>query len=209
MQTFKKLLFLLTSYERKRAGLLLMMIIIMALLEIIGVASILPFIAVLTNPVLIETNIAINTMYQASGMFGVESNQQFFFVLGILVFGLLIISLSFKAFTNYVQVRFVQMREYSIGNRLIEGYLHQPYSWFLSRHSADLGKTILSEVSQVIAYGINPLIELIAKSIVAIAIISLLIFIDPKLALIAGFSITTAYGLVFFLYVNTLIESET
>jgi len=209
MQTFKKLLFLLTSYERKRAGLLLMMIIIMALLEIIGVASILPFIAVLTNPVLIETNIAINTMYQALGMFGVESNQQFFFVLGILVFGLLIISLFFKAFTNYVQVRFVQMREYSIGNRLIEGYLHQPYSWFLSRHSADLGKTILSEVSQVIAYGINPLIELIAKSIVAIAIISLLIFIDPKLALIAGFSITTAYGLVFFLYVNTLIESET
>ena len=38
------------------------------------------------------------------------------------------------------------MREYSIGKRLVEGYLHQPYSWFLSRHSADLGKTILSEV---------------------------------------------------------------
>ena len=42
------------------------------------------------------------------------------------------------------------MREYSIGKRLVEGYLHQPYSWFLNRHSADLGKTILSEVSTVI-----------------------------------------------------------
>jgi hypothetical protein len=38
------------------------------------------------------------------------------------------------------------MRQYSIGKRLVEGYLNQPYSWFLSRHSADLGKTILSEV---------------------------------------------------------------
>ena len=41
------------------------------------------------------------------------------------------------------------MREYTIGKRLIEGYLHQPYSWFLNRHSADLGKNILSEVSFV------------------------------------------------------------
>ena len=56
MQTFKKLLFLLTPYERKRAGLLLIMILIMALLDMIGVASIVPFVAVLANPGLIETN---------------------------------------------------------------------------------------------------------------------------------------------------------
>ena len=40
MQTFKKLLFLLSPSERKRAGLLLIMIFIMALLDMIGVASI-------------------------------------------------------------------------------------------------------------------------------------------------------------------------
>ena len=67
-----------------------------------------------------------------------------------MVFVLLVASLSFKALTTYVQVRFVQMREYSIGRRLVEGYLHQPYNWFLGRHSADLGKTILSEVVIVI-----------------------------------------------------------
>ena len=54
------------------------------------------------------------------------------------------------------------MREYSMGKRLIEQYLHQPYDWFLNRHSADLGKTILSEVDQVISHGLNPLINLIA-----------------------------------------------
>ena len=45
------------------------------------------------------------------------------------------------------------MREY-VGKRLVEGYLYNPMIG-LSRHSADLGKTILSEVSQVIANGIN------------------------------------------------------
>ena len=157
MDTFKKLLFLLTPDERKSAGLLIVMIMIMALLDLIGIASILPFVTVLTNPSLIETNIILNNMFQASKIFGVQNSQQFLFALGILVFVLLIISLTFKVLTTYAQVRFVSMREYSIGKRLLEGYLYQPYSWFLSRHSSDLGKNILSEVSQVIVYGMNPL----------------------------------------------------
>ena len=90
------------------------------------------------------------------------------------------------------------MREYSIGRRLVEGYLHQPYSWFLDRNSANLGKTILSEVEAVIGNGIKPLIELTAKGLVSIALIVLLIIADPKLALIVGLSLGSAYGLIFF-----------
>ena len=92
MQTFKKLLFLLNANERKNACLLLIMIIIMAILDMIGVASILPFMAVLTNPSLIETNVVLNNMFNISNMFGVETNQEFLFALGVLVFVLLIIS---------------------------------------------------------------------------------------------------------------------
>ena len=63
MQTFKKLLFLLSQSEQRQAGLLMMMIIIMALLDTIGVASIYPFMVVLTNPGLIETNLILNKMF--------------------------------------------------------------------------------------------------------------------------------------------------
>jgi ABC-type multidrug transport system fused ATPase/permease subunit len=198
MQKLKKFLYLLTPQERRRASLLLLMITVMALLDMIGVASILPFMAVLTNPGLIETNLVLNTMFHASSIFGVENFQQFLFFLGVVVFITLLISLSFKALTTYVQIRFVQMREYSIGKRLVEGYLHQPYSWFLNRNSADLGKTILSEVGHVIGLGINPLMELIAKGMVALALIILLVLTDPKLALIVGFSIGGTYSLIFF-----------
>ncbi len=199
MQTFKQLLFLLTPHELKRAGLLLIMIIIMALLDMISVASILPFMAVLTNPNLIETNFFLNYMFQTSkNNFGVEDNQQFIFAIGILVFLILVVSLAFKFLTTYAQVRFIEMRQYSIGKRLVEGYLNQPYSWFLSRHSADLGKTILSEVGIIIGDGIRPLIELIAKSVVTITIVILLFIADPKLALIIGFLLGGAYLFIFY-----------
>jgi len=208
MKTLHKFLSLLTPHEIKRAGLLFIMILLMALLDMIGVASILPFITVLVNPDIIETNIILNKMFYASSIFGVENNQQFLFALGVFMFLLLTITLGFKALTTYAQVRFVQMRQYSIGRRLVEGYLHQPYSWFLNHHSADIGKTILSEVAQVVASGIHPLIDLIARGMVVIAIVTLLVLTDPKLALIISFLLGGSYGLIFFFYVVFLNELE-
>jgi ATP-binding cassette, subfamily B, bacterial PglK len=204
MQTFKKLIFLLNNQERKSAGLLLIMILIMALLDMIGVASILPFMAVLTNPGIIETNLILNTMFQVFKIFGVENNQQFLFTLGVLVFVLLVVSLIFKALTNYVQIRFIHLSEFSIAKRLAEGYLKQPYSWFLNRHSADLGKTILSEVGIIIGNGITPMIGLISKGLVTIALLTLLVVADPKLTLIVGLSLSISYLIIFYFIRNYL-----
>ena len=197
MQTLKKILYLLSAREQKKAILLFIMMILMALLDLIGIASVLPFMTVLTNPEIIETNNLYNLAYNLSGIFGIDSNQEFIFALGILVFILLIVSLAFKTLTIYVQLRFALMREYSIGKRLIEGYLHQSYSWFLNRHSADLSKTILSEVSIVIAQGVKPMMNLMSQSVVIIFLILLLIFVDPKITLIVGLTISGAYGAIY------------
>ena len=85
--------------------------------------------------------------------YGVENEQQFLFILGILVFIMLVISLSFKAITTYAQHKFVQMKVYHW--KTIIWYLRQPYSWFLNRHSADLGKNVLSEIQAIIGNGLN------------------------------------------------------
>ena len=196
---FKKLIYLLKSNERKKMYLLISMMLIMALLDMIGVASILPFMLVLTNPGLVETNIFLNKLFEISSLFGIENKQQFLFVLGGGVLALLIISLSFKAFTTYAQVRFVQMCNFSVGKRLIEGYLHQPYSWFLNRNSSDIGKIVLSEVGQVISNGLSPFMNLISTSMVSIMLVSLLILADPKLTLIIALVLSLSYGLIFFL----------
>ena len=72
MQTLKKIVFFLTSQERKYAFFMLGLIIIMAFLDMLGVASIVPFIAVLSNPELVETNSILNTAYRASKNFGLK-----------------------------------------------------------------------------------------------------------------------------------------
>ena len=73
----------------------------MALLDMIGVASIMPFMAVLINPEIVETNNILNILYKFLSLVGVETEKQFLFTLGVLVFVLLIVSITFKAITNY------------------------------------------------------------------------------------------------------------
>jgi len=197
MKTLIKLLYILTPREQKLAIVLLTMILIMAFLDMLGVASIMPFIAILTNPDIIRNNILLNNIFEMTAIVGVQNDQQFIFILGIFVFLLLVFSLSFKALTIYLLIRFSAMREYTLGKRLVAGFLSQPYSWFLNRHSADLGKTILSEVSLVISHGIRPVMNLITFSAVTSMIIILLIVVDPKLSAIVGFTLVGSYGIIY------------
>lgn len=194
MDTFKKLFDLLSVHERKNALLLMGMILVMALLDVVGVASIMPFIAVLANPQLVETNSILNGAYTRLGF---TDPQAFLFAMGMVVFVLLVASLAFKSLITYAQTRFALMREYSIGKRLVEGYLLQPYTWFLNRHSADLGRTILSEVQTVVMRGMLPLMTIMAHSTVAVALLLMLVVVDPMLALSVGVVLGLAYGLVY------------
>ncbi len=113
MLTLKKLLYLLSNAERKRAAFLLFMILIMAMLEMVGVVSIMPFMAVLMNTSLIDTNILLKSAFENSIIFGVETKEQFLFLLGVFVFLILFISLAFKFFTVYIQLRFTSSLNYT------------------------------------------------------------------------------------------------
>ena len=79
MKTLKKLLFLLSPNEQRSAFLLLFLILIMALLDMIGVASVLPFIAVLTNPGLLETNFILNQCFKFQKYLGLKTMSSFCF----------------------------------------------------------------------------------------------------------------------------------
>ena len=198
MNNIKKIFFLINSSEKKIFILLIMLILIMALFEMIGVASIMPFIAILSNPSLVDTNIILNTIFQYSLKLGVDNKQEFLFFMGLIMFILLISSIILKGLTGFFQVRFITTLEYNISKRLVEEYLHQPYSWFLSRHSSDLSKNILSETNTVIGGYIQSIIDLIAKTVVAIAIIILLLIVNLNLALTIGSSLIFVYLFVIY-----------
>jgi len=93
--------------------------------------------------------------------------------------------------------RFISMRRHGLGERLLETYLRQPYAFFLDRHSGDLAKSILSEVDQVVGWVLGPAFRVIAASVVALALILLLVIIDPWLALGVGAAIGGMYVAVY------------
>ncbi|NRA15632.1 MAG: ABC transporter ATP-binding protein [Oceanospirillaceae bacterium] len=177
------------------------MIVVMAIVDALGVASIMPFMAVLSNPALIESNAVLGYVYRE---LNVETHHDFLVVLGFCVFALLLFSLVLKSCVTFLQLRFVLMSEYSIGKRLVEGYLRQPYAWFLSQHSSGLGKTILSEVGEVVNRSMLPLMTIISQSMVALFLLGLLVFIDPFVALVVGLVLVTVYGVLLKLIVRYL-----
>jgi ABC-type multidrug transport system fused ATPase/permease subunit len=196
LATARKVLNLLTPHERRRAYLLLGMIVVMALLEVIGVASILPFLAVLANPDVVSTNPYLSAIYERLGF---QDPRRFLLFLGLVVFIALVASILFKAATTYALVRFTQMRGYTLSRRLVAGYLNQPYEWFLNRHSADLGKTVLSEVGQVISGAVVPIMQVIAHGAVVLALLILIVVIDPMLALVVFVGLGGAYAGIYLL----------
>ena len=76
MNNFRKILFLLKPKEKKSALMLLIMVIFMGFMEVAGVLSIMPFIVVLSNPEVIETNNLLKNTYEFSKTFGVKSNNR-------------------------------------------------------------------------------------------------------------------------------------
>jgi ABC-type bacteriocin/lantibiotic exporter with double-glycine peptidase domain len=206
MNTILKIYNLLSIDERKRAHILMVLILIMSVFDMLGIISIYPFLIVLTNPELIETNYLLKNIFTFSESFGIYSVKQFLLYLGIIVFLIFISSLSFKAMTNLFIIRFVQMREYSFGRRLIEKYLMQSYSWFLDKHSGDLGKNILSEVNNVTERVLAPFINLIAQCVIILLILFFLLFINAKIAITSFLGFGLGY-LTIYLLINKKLKS--
>ena len=199
MISIKKLFRLLSKDEKKRSIYLIFFILISALLDVLGIASIIPLIAILSNPHFVESNIMINKIYI---FFNFNDLQIFLFYVGLIFFIFFIISMVVKALTIYFQLRFALMCEYTLGKRLLQNYLYHPYTWFLNRHSSDLAKNVLSTVNQIIHQALLPLFVLISQVLVIFFIITLLVIVDPKLTLIVSLTLGIFYGIIYFSFSN-------
>jgi len=204
MKILEKTIALLTPYERKRGLLVLLMVIGMALFEAVGVVSVMPFLAVLGNPEMIDTNSTLNAFYVLAQTIGINTNDDFLIILGLGSFVLFIVSTMYRILTQYMMNRYIEMCRHSIATRLLEAYLRQPYSFFLSRHSADLSKTILSEVDRVVGNVINPVYNMAAYGLITAVITILLFVVDPLLAVSTAGLLGGLYLAVFLIVKNKL-----
>ena len=193
--TYRKLLQLLTRRERRSFYLLLVLIVLMGLVETVGVASIMPFMYMLSDPAILERHPILSQVYAAMNFADARGFMIFF---GAAVFAIVVGGLLFKAVTLYAVYRFTMMRGYSLSSRMLRGYLFQPYTWFLNRHSADIGANVLGDVAKVTTKSLLPAMKLITYSTVVIGLVLLLVLVRPMVALIAAGLFGGSYLLVYF-----------
>src|SRR5690606_30492431 len=96
--TYKKIARLLAPNERRSAFLLFLIMLASAALEVVGVASILPFVSVLARPDIVENNAFLNAVYLALGF---EDRNTFLFALGLALLVIFFGSLALKALNAY------------------------------------------------------------------------------------------------------------
>jgi ABC-type multidrug transport system fused ATPase/permease subunit len=204
LKAVRQIVDLLTAQEKRRSWILACMIVVMGLIDAIGVASVLPFLTVLTQPTVVSTNNVLAAIYQRIGFAGVDN---FLLFLGTITFLFITFGQAFKALTNYVVIRFSKMRESAIGNRLFVHYLNQPYEWFLARNSAQLGSYLLSEVDKIVNGVLMPMLMIAANGIVCLFLLLLLVYVQPLAAVATAVAIGGTYCLIFFLVRKYLVKA--
>lgn len=185
---------LLDARERKDAWLVLVIVTVMALFDTLGTVSIMPFLAVLANPGLIASNKTLAWLTDASGLTG---SQDFLIFLGACSFALLIVSALVRSLGTLLVNRFTQMRSYTIGARLLETYLRQPYAFYLHRHTGDMAKALLSEIALLVSQIYQPATTLIAQSVLLVVLVILLVAVNPTVALLGVLVLGGSYGLIY------------
>ena len=181
----KNLFKLLSPNQRKRFYALQFLVIVMSVVEILGVASIIPFMALVGDMSQLEQNTFIAEIYRQSG---ITSESQFVFWVGLCVLGLLFISMIISIFTVWGLSMFANKIGTEIADRLYTYYLKQGWLFHASGSSAQLTKKIATETMRVTGAVLVPLMQMNSKVILSL-LMSISIFLyDPKVALI-GLSI--------------------
>ena len=87
------------------------------------------------------------------------------------------------------------MNRHIISSELLENVVNQHYEYFISKHSSEFQKSILSEVDQFISQILRPFVLMSSHLILIVTIATFLIVFDPYLT----FSVFSFFGIVYFL----------
>lgn len=171
----KKLNDILDRRQKRKSVLLLLLFIVMSLFQVVGVAAIFPFVNLVMDRSLLETNPLLHCMYVR---FGFTSFASFIVFLGISLFILIILSNLISAFTVWARTKFVMGLNHSLSKRLLATYLAKPYAYFLNQNTTTLGKNLLAEVYQLTNNMLVPLFELVVNVLVIVAMVAILFATD-------------------------------
>jgi ABC-type multidrug transport system fused ATPase/permease subunit len=196
MNKINLVLSLLNRREKHQLILVVFAMLVMGVIELVGVGSIGPFISIVSNPDAIHTNSYLNRAYT---YFNFSSDRKFVIFSGIAVIAVLFFSNFFLACVNFIINYYTGKRRHSMTMRLFEKYLRQPYIFFLNTNTAELSRNILSDVNTFTERILLASLNVVSSSIICIAIVVLLVIINPLLSLMVSAVIGFSYLAIYFI----------
>ena len=177
--------------RRLQLGVLLLVMLASSAAEVLSLAAVLPFLAVLANP---EALWSQPLVQQWAPRLGIASAQELLLPITIAFAAAALASGAIRLLNLWLNGRLAA----AIGSDLsCEAYrrtLYQPYAVHLARNSSDLIASISSDVGRVIGLVLNPLLLLLSSGLIAFSLMLTLLAIDWAMALGAGLLVALVYA---------------
>lgn len=195
--SLSKLFDLFTPKERFQAYILILMAFLAAMAQMVGVAAIFPFINAVMDPAAFIENPYVQPIYKG---LGIKSVDTFIMLLGVAVFFTVVFSSIVSGITIWAKTRFVLSKNHTLSYRLLSTYLSQPYAFFLKRNSNEMGKNVLSEVTQLTHGLMVAVFEIIISGLNIIIMMGFLLLVEVRMTgaaiLIFGICYTLLTGFI-------------
>ena len=181
MSLYKKFRQILVSQERRQLPVLLMLMLVGMAFETLGIGLIIPVLALMTQPDLVERHAVLKPFLHMLG-----EPTQIQMVMGgmFTLLGLYVLKTSFLVFMLWKQNKFTFHLQAALSSRLFSGYLHQPWSFHLQRNSAQLILNVTNEVNVFINTALQSAMTLLTEGCVLVGIVVLLLVVEPVGAII-------------------------
>lgn len=191
----KKIIFFFSIFlktELTKGVWILLLTFLVALLEIVGIASMMPFFGIIGNPNTIQKSKVLSWLYS---YFNFSSNLQFISFLGFSVIGIILFSNTIKGYSAYINNKYIGELRLSLQSRLLGNYIKQPYSFFLNKNSSELNKIIWSDIEFVISYTVTPFIQIVSNGILLILVMIIIAVVQFQTAIILLIIVSIFLGL--------------
>ncbi len=165
-----------------------------AVFETLGVASILPFMALVLDPAATERYPLLQTVASAVGM---ESGREALLFMGGVTVAMVTIGNAAGALNILLQERFAARTATRLSSALFAGYLRQPYRFHVHRDTASLAKVVVNDVRLSVMGVMTPLLFAASRCLIAIGMLGLLLLHDPMVAIVVALVLGCAYTALF------------
>lgn len=182
IRILKKLSLLLSKQQKKKIGIIVVLMLIGAVLETMSVSLVVPLMSALMQDDFLENN---QIVAMICNQLGIDTTRDFIILAIIAIICIFIVKDVFLFFEYYVQTRFTCNNRVTTQRRLMEVYLNRPYEFFLNASSGEIMRVIKSDTSGTFSL-LNTMMGFFTEGIVAIALIIAIIIVDPVMALMTA-----------------------